>query len=314
MGARESLQQIGQSRSFTRGQHLIRPGAPSDDVLLIESGAVKVVLGAANGAESILGFYGAGELIGEMGVMSGQPRSASVIAHVDGSALHVPAKAFRHLMETDRQVLLLVNDTLERRVRSADHRTLAIASRDVRTRVGAQLMTWGRTCGLHTKDGLLIHAQVQIKYTTETLGYPVWGMSPSSTADDTGGYGGFAAAGLALPVGQRLAQCSTCATETTATPHASFLALSVLPQQAYANIQRLRTLYPDIYTHDGGFYDAVNPVTGSVGHRRLVLDQSMIMAALDNALNDNAPQRHFAKDATSWAAHTYLSMETMSSH
>jgi hypothetical protein len=34
----------------------------------------------------------------------------------------------------------------------------------------------------------------------------------------------------------------------------------------------------------------VNPTTGSVGHRRLVLDQSMIMAALDNVLNDRVMQ------------------------
>jgi hypothetical protein len=33
-----------------------------------------------------------------------------------------------------------------------------------------------------------------------------------------------------------------------------------------------------VYTADGGFYDAINPLTGSVGHRRLVLDQSMITA------------------------------------
>jgi len=155
-------------------------------------------------------------------------------------------------------------------------------------------------------------AQVQIKYATEQLGYPVWGMSPSSTADDTGDYGTFGVEGLTLPVGQQLSQCTTCATETTVTPHASFLALAVLPQEAYANIAKLRTLYPGIYSHDGGFYDAVNPSTGAVGHRRLVLDQSMIMAGLDNALDGNALQRHFAADPTSWAAHTYLSMETMS--
>ena len=51
-------------------------------------------------------------------------------------------------------------------------------------------------------------------------------------------------------------------TESTVTPHASFIALDVSPQAAYANIQKLRSLYPDIYTHDGGFYDAVNPSTG----------------------------------------------------
>ena len=73
----------------------------------------------------------------------------------------------------------------------------------------------------------------------------------------------------------------------------------MLPQQAYANLQALRTLYPGIYTADGGFYDAVNPVTGEVGHRRLVLDQSMIMAALDDALDAGALQRHFAADPES---------------
>jgi hypothetical protein len=38
----------------------------------------------------------------------------------------------------------------------------------------------------------------------------------------------------------------------------------------------------------------------------------MIMAALDNAIRDHAMQRHFAEDCVSWAARTYLSMETMS--
>jgi hypothetical protein len=96
------------------------------------------------------------------------------------------------------------------------------------------------------------------------------------------------------------------------TPHASFLALDVLPQEAYANIQKLRSLYPDIYSADGGFFDAVNPATGAVGHRRLVLDQSMIMAALDNALTAGGLHGHFAKDPASWAAREYLGAETMS--
>jgi Putative glucoamylase/Protein of unknown function (DUF3131) len=169
--------------------------------------------------------------------------------------------------------------------------------------------TWGKNSfGLADKRT----AQVQIKYATDQLHDPVWGMSPSSTADDTGGYGGFGVEGLTLPVGQQLSQCVTCATETTVTPHASFIALDVAPQQAYTNIQKLRQLYPDIYTTDGGFYDAVDPSTGAVGHRRLVLDQSMIMASLDNALNGRQMQHWFAKDPTSRAAKQYLGAETMS--
>jgi Putative glucoamylase/Protein of unknown function (DUF3131) len=178
--------------------------------------------------------------------------------------------------------------------------------------------TWGpRSFGLAD----VRTPQVQIKYTTEQLHYPVWGMSPSSTADDSGGYGGFGVEGLTFPYygfgadenhpNKGLSQCHGCATEDVVTPHASFLALDVAPQQAYANIQALRAHYPGVYG-SAGFFDAVNPTTGSVGHRILVLDHSMIMAALDNALADRAMQQHFAKDPVSWAARLYLSYETMS--
>ena len=163
-------------------------------------------------------------------------------------------------------------------------------------------------------------AQVQIKYATQQLGYKVWGMSPSSTPDDTGNYGGYGVEGLVFPYygtgadashpNEGLSQCHGCATENVVTPHASFIALDAAPQQAYANIQALRSDYPGLYG-PVGFFNAVNPVTGAVGQRDLVLDQSMIMASLDNALNNRAIQRDFARDPVSWAAHTYLPMETM---
>jgi Putative glucoamylase len=178
--------------------------------------------------------------------------------------------------------------------------------------------TWG-TRGFGLAD--LRTAQLQIRYETEQLHHPVWGMSPSSTADDSGGYGGFGVEGLTFPYfgggatasnpNDGLSQCHGCATEDVVTPHASFLALDVVPQQAYANIAALRRLYPGVYG-SGGFFDAVNPTTGSVGHRYLVLDQSMIMASLDNALNDRALQGHFAQDQVSWAARAYLTLESMS--
>ena len=164
-------------------------------------------------------------------------------------------------------------------------------------------------------------AQVQIKYATEDKHYPVWGMSPSSTADDSGGYGTYGVEGLDFPYhgagataadpNLGLSQCHGCATEDVVTPHASFIALDVAPQEAYANIAMLRSQFPGVYGSNG-FFDAVNPTTGAVGHRILVLDQSMIMASLDNALRNRAMQKHFAADPVSWAAREYLSMETMS--
>ena len=176
--------------------------------------------------------------------------------------------------------------------------------------------TWGpRSFGLND----LRWAEVQRKYATQELHYPVWGISPSSSADDTGDYFAYGVQGLAFGPGEGLSQSvcaptatSPCTTEDVVSPHASVITLPVTPQAAYANIQALRTRYPGIYTSDGGFYDAVDPTTGAIGHRRLVLDQSMIMAGIDDALDHDALQRYFARDPVSWAAHLYLSIETMS--
>jgi hypothetical protein len=136
-------------------------------------------------------------------------------------------------------------------------------------------------------------------------------MSPSSTPDDSGNFAGYGVEGLDFPYygtgataahpNEQLAQCNTCATENAVAPYASFIALDVAPRQSYANIQALRKLYPGVYGTDG-YFDAVDPAAGTVGHRYLVLDQSMIMGALDNALNNRAIQRDFASSSAAWAA------------
>lgn len=161
--------------------------------------------------------------------------------------------------------------------------------------------TWGpHSFGLND----LRYAQAQIAYAQQTLHYPVWGLSPSSTPDDTGNYNAYGAHALAT-------NASCCPyDETAVTPHASFLALTVDPQDAFANIETLLTHYKIFDRY--GFFDSVNPTTGQVGHRYLVLDQSMIMAALDNVLRGGLMQQHFAQDQVIAAAQPYLSEESFS--
>jgi len=129
-------------------------GAESDEVLLIESGAVKVVLTAANGTETIVGVHGPGELMGELGVISGDRRSATVIAHRDGSAVHIPGAVFNRLAHRDPRILMLVNDVLSRRLRHADARHLTLAAHRVATRVAVQLLIWADSHGEPHDTGL----------------------------------------------------------------------------------------------------------------------------------------------------------------
>jgi CRP/FNR family cyclic AMP-dependent transcriptional regulator len=144
---RQQLLRLGTHRPFRRGELLMMAGSPSDEVLLIETGRVKVVLSAPDGSETIVGWYGPGELIGELGVMSGGPRSANVVAQRAGRALHVPGEVFRAWVDRDRDALVYVNEMLRKRLHNADRRRLALASRDVPGRVAAQLLDWARDHG-----------------------------------------------------------------------------------------------------------------------------------------------------------------------
>jgi CRP/FNR family transcriptional regulator, cyclic AMP receptor protein len=66
-------------RRFAAGEVLLREGDPSDEVVLIEAGRAEVLRAAGDGS-ILLGTVGPGEFIGEMGVLEGRPRSATVRA------------------------------------------------------------------------------------------------------------------------------------------------------------------------------------------------------------------------------------------
>ena len=84
------------------------------------------------------------------------------------------------------------------------------------------------------------------------------------------------------------------------TPHATALALDLLPTPAAANLRRLGEL--DGLYGEYGFYDAVDPVDGTVARAYLALDQAMTFIALANHLKDGCMQKWFASDPIAQAA------------
>jgi len=133
------------------------------------------------------------------------------------------------------------------------------------------------------------HATVQRRYATEDLGYPVWGMSPSATP----GGNRYVEYGVEV-LGVRGYDAGVV------TSHAAALALPLLPGPAVANLRRLAERY-DLYG-EYGLYDAVDPVSGTVAHAYLALDQAMTFIALANYLKEGWVQKRFASDPIMRAA------------
>lgn len=83
------------------GEFLIRQGAESSDLFLIESGRVAVQLELASGKSVRLRSMGAGTIVGEVALYLGIPRSASVVAEVPTVAYKLTLDALKRMKEDD---------------------------------------------------------------------------------------------------------------------------------------------------------------------------------------------------------------------
>ena len=77
-----------------KGNLIVDEGDDARDVYVVDSGVAKIVLYGKSGREVILGFAVAGDMFGEMAVVDGGKRSASVVACVDSNFFVIPKQVF----------------------------------------------------------------------------------------------------------------------------------------------------------------------------------------------------------------------------
>jgi MFS family permease len=83
----------------TAGQVVVRQGDPADRFFMIESGTFVVTQAAGPGAPAIeLRRLGANEVFGELGLLRGSPRTATVTAETDGMLLELDGEDFLELV------------------------------------------------------------------------------------------------------------------------------------------------------------------------------------------------------------------------
>ena len=76
-----------ESRRFGAGEYLIRRGEPGDHMHVIRTGQVRVPLVDAAGREKAVFLLGEGDLVGEMALLTGEARTADVIAEQETTTL-----------------------------------------------------------------------------------------------------------------------------------------------------------------------------------------------------------------------------------
>ncbi len=103
-------------RELFAGEVLYRQGDPSDCAWLIESGQVELV--SVQGRRTARhGVLGAGELIGELGLLDGAPRSATATARSDCRLLAIEREQFLERLQAGDPILRTLVDSLLQRIR-----------------------------------------------------------------------------------------------------------------------------------------------------------------------------------------------------
>jgi len=160
------LEQHGRPRRYPRGSLLFAEGDEAHEVLLVRSGAVKIVVTFASGREVVLDVLEAGQLIGELAAIDGGVRSASGLALGPVEVVAVGRGTFCGLLDAHpsltRGLLLL----LASRLRGAARRQLEFGGSDSLGRVCRRLVELETRYGSAGSDGRTV---VQVPVSQQDL-------------------------------------------------------------------------------------------------------------------------------------------------
>jgi small-conductance mechanosensitive channel/CRP-like cAMP-binding protein len=100
--ARHEIARSLRSRTFGNGESIVRQGEPGESMFIVGSGRAVVVLEPDRREVATIETGG---YFGEMSLLTGEPRTATVIARGDTVVLEIGADLFRHLAGTSPQAI-----------------------------------------------------------------------------------------------------------------------------------------------------------------------------------------------------------------
>ena len=110
---------------FRAGEAIVRQGEPGNSVYIILDGRVEVLAHIENNgvqSESVVSWLVAGDTLGELSLLDGQPRSATCVAMTDTTCLCLAREEFLAAMQRHWKLTHSLLEVVAVRLRNADRR------------------------------------------------------------------------------------------------------------------------------------------------------------------------------------------------
>jgi CRP/FNR family transcriptional regulator len=133
------IAQVAVPRTFPKGSRVFHEGDASDACYIVRDGEVRVTREHSDGRAITLATLGPGEIVGELAMLDGEVRSASVEALSDVELVALAARDMRGLLERNPAITAKLVVALTKRVRETNERVAQQSFQTVPSRVAGVL-------------------------------------------------------------------------------------------------------------------------------------------------------------------------------
>ena len=147
------------SVSLAADQTLFLAGDAGDGCYRVEQGLLKVSMVSRAGNERILAILGPGAIVGELAIIDGRPRSASVVALKDAQLTFVSKATFDNFAERHHEVWRYLVRLLSARIRDVDAAMAAVSFLPLKGRLATTMFELAEHFGHEVGSGRILIRQ-----------------------------------------------------------------------------------------------------------------------------------------------------------
>jgi CRP/FNR family cyclic AMP-dependent transcriptional regulator len=127
-------------QQIKKGEILFFQSDAPEQAYIVRSGIISIVLNSLDGRDMVINEMRSGEMFGELGILTKQPRSTSAIARTDSEVLVIPSQAFMRIVDDVPQLTRRLLDMTANRLQRSGEREGALAFLDAQARLARLLL------------------------------------------------------------------------------------------------------------------------------------------------------------------------------
>jgi CRP/FNR family transcriptional regulator, cyclic AMP receptor protein len=135
-----TLAQQSVFRLVEKGETLFFQSDSAEAAYVVYNGVISIVLSSSDGRELVINEMQAGDLFGELGILTRKSRSTNAVARTKSEVLVIPGRVFRKILEDEPRIAMRLLEITADRLQMSGKRESALAFMDAQARLARLLL------------------------------------------------------------------------------------------------------------------------------------------------------------------------------